>query len=250
MSRSLIAAALCIGLLLAPAAQAVQILNTLSGFGDRPGWQAVGEASADLSGGNTETRDYGLALAGQWQGEANRLRLIAGLDYAEASNETTKQDQRVHLRHNYRIDRWVSTLGFVQYQRNPFQDLRRRMLFGAGLRFEIRDQPANRLGVGVSAMYEVERLTDDSRADTWRLSTFIDFRRELADRTRAQIVGWYQPKLADFSDQRLSVAGELEVDLAGPLKLLLTASTAYDSDPPPSVDQFDWDVVAGLRVRI
>lgn len=249
MARTCIAVLVLALLAHSAPAGAVQILNTLSGFGDGPGWQTVGDASAELSGGNTDTEDYAVALASQWTGERQRVRLIAGLDYSEASGTTTDQDQRVHLRHNYRIDRWISTLAFTQYQRNPFQDLRRRLLFGAGFRIEIDDERPNRLGVGVSAMYEVERLTNGTGEDTVRLSTFLDFRRDIADRTSAGIVAWYQPRLTDFGDWRISVLAELEVGIGGPVSVLMQGAIAQDSDPPPAVDEYDWDLNLGLRLR-
>jgi hypothetical protein len=250
VNRHLLAFALGCAALAGATAASAQILNTLSGFGDRPGWQGQGTALAELSGGNTESQDYGFDLAGQWKGESERFRLIAGYDFSSENDVTSKEESRVHLRHNHQIDRRISTLAFVQYQRNPFQDLQRRMLWGAGLRFEIHDRAPNRLGIGVSAMYEVDRLTTGDRAGVMRLSTFLDFWREIHESLRSAIVGWYQPRFDDFSDTRVSVIANLEVDLHGPFKLIFEASLDYDSKPPADVDELDWDVASGLRFSL
>lgn len=250
MSRFALALTLSAAVLLGANGASAQILNTLSGFGQEPGWQGQGTALASLSGGNTSTREYSVDLAGQWQGDRNRLRLIAGYDFSRENDVTSKEESRAHLRHNYRLDRWVSTLAFAQYQRNPFQDLQRRMLWGAGLRLELRDEAPNRLGVGVSAMYEVDRLTTGDRQGVVRLSTFVDFSHELGESVRSNLVGWYQPRVDDFADTRASVIGELELDLHGPLKLLVAASIDYDSRPPADVDELDWDVDTGLRFSL
>jgi hypothetical protein len=242
----LAALALTLGALPASA----QILNTLSGFEHGQGWQGEASAFVRLSGGNTELQNYLAGLAGQWEGERNRVRLIGSYDFAKTEGTQNRDDLKLHLRHNYHLSARVSSLAFAQYQRNPFQDLKARDLLGAGLRFNLHEDGKRRVGFGVSAMYEIEELTDGTTSEAGRLSTFLDFRRDLKEYLHLAIVGWYQPRFGDFTDARSSALADLDVDLAGPLKLVLSASWEYDSTPPPGIEKVDWSLRTGVRASI
>ncbi len=227
-----------------------QILNTLSGFEHRSGWQGEASAFFRVSGGNTEVENYLVNAAGQWQGERNRVRLIGSYDFARTTGTKNKDDLKLHLRHNYRINGWVSSLAFAQYQRNPFQNLEARDLLGAGARFNLYEDGDRRVGLGISAMYEVEEYLDGTESETARLSTFLDFRRDLKQYLHFAIVGWYQPRFADFSDTRASAVADLDVDLAGPLALVVSGTFEYNSTPPAGIKESDWSLRTGLRVAI
>ena len=242
----LAAVALSLGALPASA----QILNTLSGFEHHRGWQGEASAFVRLSGGNTELENYLVVAAGQWEGERNRVRLIGSYDFAKTGGTKNRDDLKLHLRHNYHLSARISSLAFAQYQRNPFQALEARDLLGAGLRFNLHEDGERRIGLGVSAMYEAEELTDGTTSETSRLSAFLDFRRDLKEYLRLAIVGWYQPRFSDFSDARSSAIADLDVDLAGPLALVLSGSWEYDSTPPPGIEKVDWSLRTGLRVSI
>ena len=88
-----------------------QILNTLSGFEHRPGWQGQASAFLHLSGGNTEQQNYLVNAAGQWEADRNRVRLIASYDFAKTSGVENQDDIKLHLRHNFRLTPHVSSPG-------------------------------------------------------------------------------------------------------------------------------------------
>ena len=225
-----------------------QILNSLSGFDDIAGWQGQASAFVRVSGGNTDVQDYFMNAAGQWQGDHQRVRAIVGYDLSRNDGRGTSEDLTAHLRHNYRIQHWISTLTFGQYQRNPFQALRARVLLGGGFRFDLVSTEKRRVAIGISGMFESEELTDASTSETVRLSTFLDFTRDLKQYLRFSIVGWFQPDLGDFADTRASAIADLDVDLVGPLVLVTGAVFKYDSRPPDGIEKIDWSLRTGLKL--
>lgn len=245
-STSLASVLVLAGLLLSVPASA-QILNTLSGFEHRPGWQGQGSLFMSLSGGNTEIESYLVSAAGQWEGDRNRVRLIGDYEFTRTDGVKNRDDLVLHLRHNYRFGARVSSLAFAQVQRNPFQRLESRELLGAGFRFNLHDDVKRRVGLGVSAMYEAEELTSGEESETARFSCFLDFRRDMKEYLHFAIVGWYQPMVSNFADLRASTIADLDVDLAGPLALVLSATWKYDSRPPAGVGDVDWSLRTGLR---
>ena len=237
-------------LLLVAVPATAQILNTLAGFEDRPGWQGEASAFVRLSGGNTDLQSYLVGAAGQWEGGRNRFRLIASYDYTQSEGSTDTDERVAHLRHNYRLGSYLATLAFAQATHNKFQDLERRELLGAGLRFDLHRDEAWVLALGASAMLEAERRTDESTSDTVRLSMFLDFQRDLQEYLHFIVVGWYQPDTKDFRDLRSSVLADLEVDLAGPLRLVISGAWQHDSRPPGDVKPTDWSLRTGLRASL
>jgi len=227
-----------------------QILNTLSGFEVRPGWQGEASAFVGLSGGNTEVENYLVNATGQWEGDRNRVRLIGGYDLARTSGTKNRDDLKLHLRHNYHLSTRISSLAFAQYQRNPFQRLELRRLLGGGFRLKLHEDGERRIGLGVSAMYESEELTDGTTSDTTRFSTYLDLRRDLKEYLHFAIVGWYQPRFSDFSDARASAIADLDVELAKTLALVLSGTWEYDSSPPAGIKKTDWSLRTGLRVSL
>jgi hypothetical protein len=71
-----------------------QIVNTLSGFSEVPGWSGVAEATFAQSGGNTEVFTLGTAGKVQWQ---RPVRPDA------ESRPTRRQSQRRHLSRRVRL---------------------------------------------------------------------------------------------------------------------------------------------------
>ena len=237
-------------LLLSALPASAQILNTLSGFENRDGWQGQASGFVRVSGGNTELEDYLASLVGQWQSERHRVRPIVSWSLSKNQGIETRDDFRAHLRHNYRLRPGVATLAFAQVQRNPFQQLESRTLLGAGLRFDLVQDPRRKAGLGISAMYEHNERTGAGTTDFTRLSVFLDFDRQLKEYLEFAIVGWYQPDLADFSNLRASVVADLAVDLAGPLELVTEGVFEHDSSAPADVEDSDWSVRLGLRITI
>jgi hypothetical protein len=96
-------------------------------------------------------------------------------------------------------------------------------------------------------MYEAEELTGGAESETGRFSAFLDYRRDMKEYLHFAIVGWYQPEITDFADTRASTIADLDVDLAGPLALVVSGAWQYDSRPPEGVEEVDWSLRSGVR---
>lgn len=241
----------CILFLLVSALGAgAQILNTLSGFEERPGWQGEAAGFFRLSGGNTEVRDYLATGAGQWEGDRQRVRAIVSFNQTRTEGIDTSEDLIAHLRHNLRLNGWFSTLAFTQWQRNPFQALRSRVLVGAGGRFDLVRNEKRRFAVGLAAMYEAETLIDAGDRETARFSAFLDFQRDVQEYLSLSIVCFVQPAMTDFEDLRASAVADLDIDLVGPLTLVLGSSYEYNSRPPATIEHYDWTVRTGIKLAL
>ncbi len=242
----------CLILLLLPSrpAFAGTILNTLQGYDDDEiGWSGGVDGLFSGSGGNTERI---LASAGarlQWRGGADRVRLQASAEYEESGREVTARNLVVHLRHNREFgDRW-STVGFVQRQSNPFQRLTSRWLLGAGLRCDLLDDDRGNVSLGATPMLEIERLTGQTGHDTRaRMSVFVHAERDLAERVRLDMTGFWQPLFDDLDDWRAVGNVGLTVDMTGSVEVMTGFSVEDNARAPEGVKRTDWNSYAGVGV--
>lgn len=229
-----------------------QIVNTLEGFDPAAtGFDATLDAALEASGGNTETLDVETDATLQWATDLQRLRVMLGYDLERADGADAADDTFVHLRHNRAFGRVVKSLLFVQWQRNPFQRLRSRLLLGAGARFDLVHEDHVHLRFGTAHMVEIERIVgDDAVEDTdQRLSSFLDFAWRLPAGSIFTATTFVQPRWDRLDDMRAIAVAGLETPLGGGFSLTTTIDATYDSEPPDDVEELDWELTTGLRFR-
>lgn len=229
-----------------------QIVNTLEGFAEQaPGWSGSVEARFSLSGGNTELVSLSAGGQVQHQSGANRWRLLGGASREKSRGERVEESTVAHLRHNRRLLPWLSTLTFLQHQRNPFQRLKTRFLAGAGARFDVLRASRVYGALGLSHMVEIERIEDVEGTDTdQRLSLFTILEGKLREGVVLELTSFVQPLWSDLSDMRAIIAASLRVAVVGSLSLTLNYDLQHDTEPPDGVQETDWKLRAGLAYEL
>jgi putative salt-induced outer membrane protein YdiY len=232
----------------APATAAAQILNTLRGFtGGEAGWSGTAEVSFSRSGGNTEVLELGAHAQLQYEWGRERWRIMGEQSYKSNRGSRTEDETTGHLRHNHRFSPLVSSLLFAQIQRNPFQRLRQRVLFGAGARLDVLRRRSWALAVGASHMTEIEEIEGAGEHDTdQRLSSFATLDGAVGETLIFQLTSFVQPLWSDFGDLRAFGLAGTKVKLAGGFSQNVALELRYDSRPPEDVETTDWEVKAGL----
>ena len=253
MRRSRLALTLIVfgwGLLAAIPAPA-QIVNTLEGFdAKQPGWSGAIGGSLRSTGGNSEVFDVAADARLQRLSDRQRWRALFGYSFSSADGVDEAEELFTHLRHNHRLVGHVHSLAFVQLQQNPFQRLRSRVLVGAGARLDLVRGERAALSWGLAHMVERESLRGiEGELTVQRLSSFVDFRVPLSENAALSLTAFVQPRWADFGDLRATASVQVEAKIAGPVSLVGTAQVAHDSEPPVEVEETDWTIRTGIRVR-
>jgi len=249
-----LAGALLAGLLLAAAAPpaGAQILNTLRGFKENAsGWSGMVDVSFGATGGNTEV----LSLTGngqvQYRTARERFRLMAAGTRKTSRGSAIEENSAAHLRHNHAFNAWLSSVAFVQHQRNPFQRLETRLLFGLGARFDVVRGKPWRLALGATPMLELERIKNQTGTGSdLRLSTFVVLDGRVNDTVTLQLTGFVQPRFSDFGDTRAMLTGGARVKLGGGFSLTTASDVTVDTRPPAGVEKTDWEVTTGIGVSL
>jgi putative salt-induced outer membrane protein YdiY len=243
-------AAVCFACVAIPASAA--ILDTLGGFdASKPGWSAAAKAGFSAKGGNTELLEVSGSAQLQWQNERHRLRALGGYARQTSDAREVAEDGMLHLRHNRLIVGSVHSLSFAQVQRNPFQRLRSRTLFGLGGRVDFLQSDRGGLSLGAAHMVEIEELEGGGgRATDQRLSTFLAATAMLNTTTSLRTTIYAQPLWSEFGDLRAVALLSLSVALTEQLSLELGGQIQHDSRPPDAVEETDWSTSTALKLEI
>lgn len=219
-----------------------RIVNTLRGFDDKErGWSGAVEGAASSGMGNSEYFQTEIAAAIQFQDDTHRWRLLGRNMRLTTSGKKAAEDRMAHLRHNYRVLPWLSSVAFVQGQYSPFRRIETRVLVGAGGRFDVVRHEKWNVALGATLMREDEELTgrtDGFTADC-RFSFFTSVVRDVSEGVDIDVTGFYQPLPGDFSDARAFAAVNLRFEITENLYSLFNYGLEYDSRPPADVKKSD-----------
>jgi hypothetical protein len=103
------------------------------------------------------------------------------------------------------------------------------------------------LGLGV--MWEAEQVTgEDLETDVRGANLLVVNGR--SGSVDLNFTGFYQPRLDNFRDVRLSGSGTAAVPLSSNLALTVSVRWLLDTDPPPTVQREDYGMTVGIRYRI
>jgi hypothetical protein len=141
-----------------------------------------------------------------------------------------------HLRYNYKInpEGHLSLEAFIQHQTNAIKYLERRIINGYGPRCQVIDGENFDLFLAPMIMYEYEIYNDDYNTITNQMKGdfILTFAWGISDILRMNHVTYFQPKLSNWNDFRLSSQTGFYVTLIKQLKFGVSFDIAYDSKPP------------------
>jgi putative salt-induced outer membrane protein YdiY len=143
----------------------------------RNAWRSKGDVSVALrdSAGNTEQQGVAIDVRASWRKTDKRHTLK--IDYQTQRERDIKTEDNRAL--DYQFDKFVSDKWFLRgtvgWERNLFQDLERRTLFGAGVGYQFVDTELMRLSVEGGPAYVAERYDTDPDRNSLALRLGTDF---------------------------------------------------------------------------
>jgi hypothetical protein len=210
------------------------------------------EVSASHKSGNVSFASVGTGAGVGYRRGDNMAFLIGSYTYASKrsgadldSDGTLFDDQyrytnkgALHARYNRNITENFALELFSQVEFNQFLNLDLRLLGGTGGRLRILKNASTTLHTGLGAMLESERYNPEKivAADTstllTRATTYLSLNHALSNTASLILTGYYQPVLTAFSDYRVLLDTELEVQMTEKLSLAVSFSGRLDAQPP------------------
>lgn len=227
-----------------------QILNveSLRKVTDTSGF--TGSASLDISLKRDKNEYYEIGNVIHIQYKMHRHLVLWKNDLHLKSIEGNKFENSAsaHLRYNYRFHPSIAGEIFVQAQYNKVSKIDFRGLVGIGPRFKMTNAENYKVYLGLTMMYEQEELDEINipvQRDL-RGSSYLSF--SLHPTPVLSIVGttYYQPKLRDFKDYRVSSETSLVFNVFARLAFKTSYVFIYDSFTAEEVPTSQYELKTGV----
>lgn len=231
-------------------AQIVNVEAKRGALNKQEGWHGNLNFNLSFQRNTYDILTYGNKSTIQWQKKKHRLLLLTDLSRVQAAGSDFVNQGFWHGRYNYHLDekKRVSMEVFQQVQFNSVQLIQFRYLTGAGLGFNVVEKDSLKFRVGTLPMYEYEELTTNVIERNFRQSTYILLFFKLKT-LEFQTINYYQPKINDFSDYRLSSSSSVEFTLRKWLKYNVSFDLLYDSKVPATIPDLVFTLRNGLGVE-
>ena len=211
----------------------------------------------DLSGNLTSNSRRVITAGGNFRldrlGRRGNVLLLADYKLVAIDGNNALNAGFLHARYGYEPEgrdgwRWES---FSQIQYNEQLRLTLRFLAGTGLRRRLYRVNGSRAYLGVLYMYEYDELSA-SRITyrDHRLSNYLTFNWRTGKRLTLASTTYYQPRLPDFRDPRVSTVATATVGLTDRLRFTTKFSLTHDARVTrdlPDVPATNYAWTNGLR---
>ncbi|WP_034260820.1 DUF481 domain-containing protein [Altibacter lentus] len=153
-----------------------------------------------------------------------------------------------HIRYNYRFHPRIAWEVFTQGQYNKVSLIDFRGLLGAGPRFKLSNSENYKFYLGTLAMYEHEEISDGVTPiqRTLRGSLYLSFSLYPTERISVVSTTYYQPRISQFSDYRISSQSSLLIDLFANFAFKTSYTFTYDAFPAVGIPNSQYDFTTGI----
>ena len=153
-----------------------------------------------------------------------------------------------HIRYNYRLHERIKWEVFFQGQNNKITLIDFRALAGTGPRFKLTTSDKYRFYLGTLVMYEHEELEDGVTPiqRDFRGSAYFSFTLHPLETLDFSSTTYYQPKLSQFNDYRVSSQSTLLISVFEKIAFLVNYTFTYDTFPAVGVPNSQYEFTTGL----
>ncbi len=153
-----------------------------------------------------------------------------------------------HLRYNYRFHPRIAWEVFTQAQYNKVSKINFRGLLGTGPRFKLTTSEKYKFYFGTHIMYEQEELSDGITPiqRDFRSTSYLSFSLYPTKTISLVSTTYFQPKIKDFGDYRLSNQSSLLIDLFKNFAFSTTYTFIYDETPAVGIPNSQYNLESGF----
>jgi len=205
-------------------------------IGKNPGLTTNAALSFETKRGNTNKDIYRGDIKIQYDNNvSNTIYAQISGAYAKANNVENIHKMTLHIRDLQKLSyNFLIAEFFIQSQQDRFKSIQERDLIGSNLRVGKQSSSGNfYLGLG---LYKERLLYLDATIDTdeynTRINSYLAYSIDFNEDASLTYLGYYQPKVQNFSD--FYISQELELDVALYKKLSLNFKLEYNIDSNPA----------------
>ena len=166
--------------------------------------------------------------------------LMGNYNQITSSSISYQNSWLLHLRYNYKINKWLRIETFIQSQDNEILDVNRRHLAGTGLRIKLINKENFKLIFGNSYFIEYEKNNEFQVENTnHRNNSYISLSASIP-KSKIEFVNtfYFQPQYSNFSNYNILNQFKLDLSLGKSISLFGILDYFLDSLTPEDRDQF------------
>lgn len=218
---------------------------------DSLGWFGQLDLGANLTKNTNRVTTLTGALRLDRLGEKGNVLFLSDYRLVQVSGRNALNAGFVHLRYGYEPkDKWRWE-GFTQVQYDEQLRLNLRYLIGGGIRRRLYKSNGNRAYLGLLYMYEYDELSESAIFyRDHRLSSYLTLNIPIGGNITLASTSYYQPRLPNFRDTRLSSIVNLSVNLSNRFRVTSKFSLTFDervNRDLPEVPTTTYQWINGLR---
>jgi hypothetical protein len=219
---------------------------------DTTGWEGSLNTRFNLEKNIQRIFSIGLGAHLQYKSKntKNLYLFLTDFNFLRAKDEKFLNGGFAHLRYNYKVNKWLRMEAFFQTQYNRIIKLKHRELLGFGPRFKLSKFEDLRCYVGTLYMFEYEELVDNITIEkNHRLSSYVSLSMFPRDNVSISTTTYFQPKINDFSDFRISTDNKLGIGITSNFKLNILFHLGYDALPPVGIPKLTYAFQNGFEME-
>ncbi len=179
--------------------------------------------------------------------------VLLNADLSLANGTAFSKAAFAHLRYNRKLGSQLRWEIMGQWQYNRLLGIQTRALLGSGPRIKCVSRPGGVAYFGSIYMLEYEKTAGDLVVERFdhRMSAYFSASFDLPSWLPGELVSttYYQPRLDQFSDFRISHETSMELRLTAKLKATLRYSFLYDAAPPVGIRSRAQSFEQGLMLK-
>lgn len=227
-----------------------QILNveSLRKVTDTSGFSGAAGINFALKRTTNDFITVSSAIHIQYKMNKNLILFKNDIAFEKIEGEKLENSGISHLRYNYRFHPRIAWEVFVQGQYNKVSLVNFRGLLGTGPRFKLTNSENYKFYFGTLLMYEHEELEDGVTPiqRDFRGSIYLSFSFYPTETISLISTTYYQPKLSQFDDYRISNQSSLAIDLFKNLVFAVNYNFTYDAFPALGIPNSQYSLTMGV----
>lgn len=226
-----------------------QILNveSLRKVTDTSGWSGSASANFALRRNANDFFTIYSNLHVQYKMNKNLFLFKNQIFFQKIEDENFTNSGISHIRYNYSFYKRIAWEVFVQGQYNKVSKIDFRGLIGTGPRFKLTTSDNYKFYLGTLIMFEQEELSDESDIQrNIRGSSYLSFRLYPTESISVISTTYYQPRLNEISDFRVSNQSSLAIDVFKDLAFTINYNFTYDKTPAEGIPNSQYAFTTGL----
>ena len=236
-------------LLFAPSPGTTQVIRSYESLDRSAGndYYATVVFGVDGAIGNSEFVDADFSGAIGYRGDSQWVRFYPAYRLKRSKGENVVHDRSAHIRHSFLFTERSRTFAFVQVQADESIELKRRLLIGGGVRYQVFRFDSGGLDVGAGLMLDEERRVNATEGSDMRGANLLSIYGEVGV-VKLSGATYFQPVVSDWGDQRILMQLSGTVPLGTHVGIELSGYWRRDSKPPNGVKRHDAGIEVGFRL--